>query len=114
MYDAAAEFERRYKKTLLLINSGSGFSEDPLAIISDIEKGIRKTGEGKYEIQPDRREAIRKALSLGSRGDYILVAGKGHEDYQIIGDTILPFNDSLVIKELLKEMEEKDFGRTST
>lgn len=97
-----------------IITSDNPRSEDPLAIIAEIENGIKKTGENKYEICPDRREAIKRALSLGREGDYILVAGKGHEDYQIIGHTIIPFNDAEVIKELLKEMEEKDIGRTST
>jgi UDP-N-acetylmuramoyl-L-alanyl-D-glutamate--2,6-diaminopimelate ligase len=93
-----------------IITSDNPRSEDPLAIISAIEKGIKKTGQNKYEIQPDRREAIKKALTQGKEGDYILVAGKGHEDYQIIGDKVLPFKDAEVIREILQELEERDDG----
>jgi UDP-N-acetylmuramoyl-L-alanyl-D-glutamate--2,6-diaminopimelate ligase len=93
-----------------ILTSDNPRSEDPQAIIFDIEKGIKKTGENKYEIQPDRRKAIDKALALGKKGDYILVAGKGHEDYQIIGDKVLPFKDAEVIRESLQKMEEQDIG----
>jgi len=84
-----------------IITSDNPRSEDPLAIISDIEAGIKKTGTQNYQIIPDRREAIEQALSLGTEGDYILVAGKGHEDYQIIKDQILHFDDAEVIQEIL-------------
>ena len=88
-----------------IITSDNPRSEDPLAIISDIEKGIKKTGTKNYEILPDRKKAIEHALSLGKKGDYILVAGKGHEDYQIIKDKILHFDDAEVIREILKKKE---------
>ena len=80
-------------------------SEDPLVIISAIEKGIKKAGAKNYIILPDRREAIEHALSRGEKGDYILVAGKGHENYQIIGDNTFPFDDAEVIKEILNKIE---------
>jgi len=85
-----------------IITSDNPRSEDPLAIISDIEKGIKKTGTQNYEIIPDRRAAIEHALSLGEKGDYILVAGKGHEDYQILGDKTIHFDDAEVIREILE------------
>jgi hypothetical protein len=75
--------------------------------ISKIEKGFGKNGAKNYEIVADRKEAIRKALSLSRKGDYVLVAGKGHEDYQIFSDKTIPFNDIEVIKALVEEM-----GRT--
>ncbi len=93
-----------------IVTSDNPRSEDPLAIISDIEQGFKTAGGKKYEILPDRRAAIQKALSLGKKGDYILVAGKGHEDYQIIGQKVIPFHDVRVIKEILQEMEAKNFG----
>lgn len=93
-----------------ILTSDNPRSEDPLAIISEIEKGLKETGEKKYEIQPDRREAINRALTLGEKGDYILVAGKGHENYQIIGDKIFPFNDAEVIRETLQKMEGTKIG----
>ena len=93
-----------------IVTSDNPRSEDPLAIISDIEKGFGNAGEKNYEIEPDRRKAIRKALQNGEEGDYILVAGKGHEDYQIIGDKITSFDDTVVISEILQDMEEKGRG----
>jgi len=90
-----------------ILTSDNPRSEDPLAIISDIEKGIKKTGTKNYEILPDRKEAIEHALSLGEKGDYILVAGKGHEDYQIIKDKVIPFMDADVIRSIL-EIKEPD------
>jgi UDP-N-acetylmuramoyl-L-alanyl-D-glutamate--2,6-diaminopimelate ligase len=80
-------------------------SEDPMTIIRAIEKGIKKTGAKSYTILPDRRKAIERALSMGEKGDYILIAGKGHENYQIIGDEVFPFNDAEIIKEILSRME---------
>lgn len=93
-----------------ILTSDNPRSEDPMAIISEIEKGIKETGEKKYEIQPDRRKAIERALTLCEKGDYILVAGKGHEDYQIIGDKIIPFDDAEVIREILQDMEANKVG----
>ena len=88
-----------------ILTSDNPRSEDPLAIISEIEKGIKKTGTKNYKVLPDREEAIEYALSLGEKGDYILVAGKGHENYQIIKNKIIPFNDSEVIRKILKRKE---------
>ena len=90
-----------------VLTSDNPRSEDPLRIIADIEKGFGKNGAKNYEIVADRKEAIRKALSLSRKGDYVLVAGKGHEDYQIFSDKTIPFNDIEVIKALVEEM-----GRT--
>jgi UDP-N-acetylmuramoyl-L-alanyl-D-glutamate--2,6-diaminopimelate ligase len=90
-----------------VLTSDNPRSEDPLRIIAGIEKGFGKNGAKNYEIVADRKEAIRKALSLSRKGDYVLVAGKGHEDYQILNDKTIPFNDIEVIKALVEEM-----GRT--
>ncbi len=90
-----------------IITSDNPRSEDPLAIIGAIEKGIQKTGQKKYEILPDRREAIRRSLALAKKGDYILIAGKGHEDYQILKDETIHFSDAEVVREILTEMGDK-------
>ncbi len=90
---------------LTILTSDNPRSEDPLAIISDIEKGIKKTGTKDYKILPDRKEAIEHALSVGERGDYILVAGKGHEDYQVFKDKVIPFKDADVIRSILETKE---------
>lgn len=90
---------------LTILTSDNPRSEDPLAIISDIEQGIKNTGPDKYLIQPNRKQAIKEALSMARENDTILVAGKGHEDYQIVKDKVFPFSDKEVIQEFLKEKE---------
>jgi UDP-N-acetylmuramoyl-L-alanyl-D-glutamate--2,6-diaminopimelate ligase len=88
-----------------IVTSDNPRSEDPLAIIAEIEQGLKEKGTGKYVIQPDRRKAIEQALSIAEKGDTILVAGKGHEDYQILGDRTISFSDRDVILELIGEKE---------
>jgi UDP-N-acetylmuramoyl-L-alanyl-D-glutamate--2,6-diaminopimelate ligase len=88
-----------------ILTSDNPRSEDPLAIIMDIERGIKKTGTRNYKIIPDREEAIEQALALAEKGDYILVAGKGHEDYQIIKNKVIPFKDADVIRLILEKKE---------
>jgi UDP-N-acetylmuramoyl-L-alanyl-D-glutamate--2,6-diaminopimelate ligase len=90
-----------------ILTSDNPRSEDPLRIIAGIEKGFGKNGAKNYEVIPDRREAIRKALAFSREGDYVLVAGKGHEDYQIFSDKSIPFSDIDVIKSLVIEMKRK-------
>jgi UDP-N-acetylmuramoyl-L-alanyl-D-glutamate--2,6-diaminopimelate ligase len=90
-----------------ILTSDNPRTEDPMAILRDIEEGIKKTGPDKYELEPDRKSAIHKALSVAEKGNCVLVAGKGHEDYQVLKDTVIPFNDADVIRSFLKEMEEK-------
>jgi UDP-N-acetylmuramoyl-L-alanyl-D-glutamate--2,6-diaminopimelate ligase len=90
-----------------ILTSDNPRSEDPLRIIAGIEKGFGKSGAKNYEVIPDRREAIRKALAFSREGDYVLVAGKGHEDYQIFSDKTIPFSDIEVIKSLVIEMKRK-------
>jgi UDP-N-acetylmuramoyl-L-alanyl-D-glutamate--2,6-diaminopimelate ligase len=93
-----------------IITSDNPRSEDPLFIIAEIERGIKKTGNKQYEVIPDRKDAIARALSIAKEDDYILVAGKGHEDYQIIRDRIIPFSDAEVIREWLKKRRIAPIG----
>jgi UDP-N-acetylmuramoyl-L-alanyl-D-glutamate--2,6-diaminopimelate ligase len=82
-------------------------SEDPVAILREVEPGLQHGGgvAGKtYQMIPERREAIRVALQMAKPGDTVLLAGKGHEAYQIIGDENLPFDDRAVARELLDEL----------
>jgi len=88
-----------------IITSDNPRSENPMDIILNIEKGIRKTGKNKYEILPDRREAIEKAVSMAKKGDYVLIAGKGHEKTQTIKDRVIPFDDVEVAKAAAKKRE---------
>jgi len=74
-------------------------SEDPQAIISEIRKGMQ---EGKYCVIPDRKQAIREALQMAGSGDCVLIAGKGHEDYQIIKDKVIHFDDREAVRECLR------------
>ncbi|WP_227767112.1 UDP-N-acetylmuramoyl-L-alanyl-D-glutamate--2,6-diaminopimelate ligase [Zhaonella formicivorans] len=83
-----------------IITSDNPRSEEPRAIIADIEPGVIRA-QGKYQVVVDRREAIAAAISLARPGDVIVIAGKGHESYQIIGDNVLPFDDVAVAREIL-------------
>ncbi len=68
-------------------------TEDPETISAEIEVGLLRTG-GRYEKIVDRREAIRRAIDLAEPKDVILIAGKGHEPYQIIGHEFVPYSDA--------------------
>lgn len=81
-----------------IITSDNPRGEDPEAIIRDIEKGA--VGKNYMKI-PDRQEAIKAALSIAKKGDAVLIAGKGHETYQIIGDKKIHFDDREIAKEFL-------------
>lgn len=89
------------------LTSDNPRSENPLAILAEIEKGVIKAGSKHYSIVPDRREAIEKALATAKKGDCVLVAGKGHENYQIFKDKMIPFDDAEVIRSILKSLEAK-------
>jgi UDP-N-acetylmuramoyl-L-alanyl-D-glutamate--2,6-diaminopimelate ligase len=77
-------------------------SEDPQQILAEIEPGLNM-GAATYHLQPDRREAIRSAFAWARKGDVVLIAGKGHEGYQIIGTQVFPFDDRTVALELIHE-----------
>ena len=86
-----------------MVTSDNPRSEDPLAIINEIEEGL-KAMNASYEVEPDRREAIRMALRMAVSGDTVVIAGKGHETYQQIGNRTLPFDDKAIARELLHEL----------
>ncbi len=75
-----------------ILTSDNPRSEDPLSIIGMVQDGM-KGAEGRYVVEPDRRCAIARAIALAEPGDSILVAGKGHEDYQLVGTETLHFSD---------------------
>ena len=77
-------------------------SEDPEAILAEVEKGLAASGATKYLKIADRREAIRTAIGLANPGVVVVIAGKGHETTQVIGGQILPFDDRLVAAELAR------------
>jgi UDP-N-acetylmuramoyl-L-alanyl-D-glutamate--2,6-diaminopimelate ligase len=91
-----------------------------MAIIAEIEAGvdgskIKKTDADNlkfngntsfYMVVPERKKAIETAINAAQRGDIILIAGKGHEDYQIMGTQKLPFDDRVVVREILKSRSQ--------
>jgi len=83
----------------VIITSDNPRTEEPNDIIREIESG---TTRDNYIVEPDRKEAIRKAVSMAREGDIVLVAGKGHEDYQEIKGIRYKFSDKGVIEELIK------------
>ncbi|MDD4953963.1 MAG: UDP-N-acetylmuramoyl-L-alanyl-D-glutamate--2,6-diaminopimelate ligase, partial [Candidatus Omnitrophica bacterium] len=85
-----------------IITNDNPRSEDPRAIISDIKKGIRKKD---FCVIYDRLEAIKKALSLAKQRDIILIAGKGHEDYQVLKNKRIYFDDRKAVRECLQSMK---------
>ena len=89
---------------LSVITADNSRFENVLDILNDIKTGLAKT-DGKYIEIPDRREAIRWCLENAQDGDIVVLAGKGHEDYQEIEGVKHPFDERVVIAELLKEMK---------
>jgi UDP-N-acetylmuramoyl-L-alanyl-D-glutamate--2,6-diaminopimelate ligase len=87
---------------IAIVTSDNPRHEDPDAIIAAILTGMTD-GDGRFIVEPDRRSAIARAIGCAESGDSILVAGKGHEDYQLIGDMTVHFSDAEVVaEELLK------------
>ena len=82
------------------ITSDNPRTENPLEIIKDVVLGIEKNN---FEIIENRREAIKRAIESATTGDIIVIAGKGHEDYQILKDKTIHFDEREVISEILKE-----------
>jgi len=84
-----------------VITSDNPRSEDPGAIISAVKRGVPGTAGARVLVEPDRRAAIGLALAEAHRGDVVVIAGKGHETTQTIGDRAVAFDDRVVARELL-------------
>ena len=100
------------RSDVVIVTSDNPRSEDPGAILADIVKGIVAEGflhargpvsweEGYFEVIPDRKSAIARALAIARRGDTVAIAGKGHENVQLIGDRRLPFDDRETVRTIL-------------
>ena len=99
-----------------ILTSDNPRTEDPLRIIAEVEAGLLQCGlgridEGKaaagavgYLVEPDRRAAIAMALRIAAAGDIVVIAGKGHEDYQLVAGRRLDFDDRAVVREIAAEM----------
>ena len=85
---------------IAIITSDNPRTENPISIIDDVVKGINKDN---YEVIENRKEAIRRAIELASQGDVIVIAGKGHEDYQILNTGKIHFDEREVVDEILKD-----------
>jgi UDP-N-acetylmuramoyl-L-alanyl-D-glutamate--2,6-diaminopimelate ligase len=88
-----------------IVTTDNPRTEKPEDIISEIEKGISKT-KGKYEVIVDRKEAIKKAITMMNKKDIVVLAGKGHEKYQEIGKEKFEFDERVIVKEILAELKK--------
>lgn len=107
---------------LTIVTSDNPRTEDPLDIIREIETGIRvpkftdmadaknQPDQRGYLVLPDRKEAIVAAIGMAAVTDIVLIAGKGHEDYQIIGARKLPFDDRVIAREALQQRQSRRNG----
>lgn len=92
----------------VLVTSDNPRTENPDLILLDIEEGLKEdhVSAARYELIVDRRAAITKAIEMASPKDVVLIAGKGHETYQIVGKDILDFDDRLVAEEAIRGMKQ--------
>jgi len=90
-----------------VVTSDNPRTEDPAKIIDDILAGARG-GHAECTVEIDRRKAIEMALATARHGDFVLVAGKGHETYQIFKDRTIHFDDREVVREFLEDQGKKD------
>ena len=90
---------------LVFVTSDNPRTEDPLQIIEEIKVGLDKTN-CEYRIVSDRREAIYRAISEAKANDVVLIAGKGHETYQIVGNDKFHFDDREIAHEALEKLKD--------
>ena len=86
---------------LVMLTSDNPRSEDPLQIMNDALVGVRRS-DTRTIVEPDRAQAIRKAIDEARAGDLVLIAGKGHETYQIFADRTIHFDDREEAREALR------------
>ena len=88
-----------------IITSDNPRTEEPQNIVNQIEDGIKKT-KGKYEVILDRTEAIKAAIKMANKRDIIILAGKGHEPYQEINGVKYPFDERVIVRDIINEMSK--------
>lgn len=91
----------------VIVTSDNPRTEDAEKIIDDILAGIKEPRPGQVEAIPDRRRAIQEGISMAREGDMVVVAGKGHEDYQILGEKKIPFDDREEIRQAFRRREKQ-------
>ena len=89
-----------------IITSDNPRTENPETIVKQIEEGIKKT-KGKYEVVVDRTEAIEKAIKMANEKDIIILAGKGHEPYQEINGVKYPFDERIIVTDIISNLKVK-------
>ena len=87
-----------------IITSDNPRTEEPQKIVDQIEEGIKKT-KGKYEVIVDRTEAIEKAIKMANKRDIIILAGKGHEPYQEINGVKYPFDERIIVNDIIEKLD---------
>jgi len=87
-----------------IITSDNPRTEEPEKIVNQIEEGIKKTN-GKYTVIVDRKEAIAEAIKMAKKQDIIVLAGKGHESYQEINGVKYPFDERVIVREIINNMK---------
>ncbi len=95
---------------LVIATSDNPRSENPLRILEQIESGLRQ-GSAEFQLVPDRRQAIERALAAARANDVVVIAGKGHETQQIAGGRTIPFDDRLVAAQILGLSDHDGGGR---
>ena len=90
-----------FKIAVLISGGGSNL----LSIINQIEEGIKKT-KGNYKVVVDRVEAIKEAMKMATKRDLIVLAGKGHEPYQEINGVKHPFDERIIVRQLVQELDK--------
>ncbi len=90
----------------VVVTSDNPRSEDPAEVIRMVEDGLRDGGS-RWVSHVDRRDAIRAAIEMARDEDTVVIAGKGHEDYQLIGDARIPFDDRVIAREFLDELNAR-------
>ncbi len=88
------------------ITSDNPRTEDPQKIVEQIEEGIKKT-KGNYKVIVDRKEAIKEAIQMATKRDIVVLAGKGHEPYQEINGVKHSFDERIIVREIIEELEDK-------
>ena len=89
-----------------IITSDNPRTEDPEKIVKQIEEGIKKTN-GSYKVIVDRVEAITEAIKMANKKDIILLAGKGHEPYQEVNRVKHPFDERIIVNEIIEKLDSK-------
>jgi UDP-N-acetylmuramoyl-L-alanyl-D-glutamate--2,6-diaminopimelate ligase len=93
----------------VIVTSDNPRTEDPNSIIHEIIPGlVKSTSNDKYIIIKDRREAIYFAVKMAKDKDVVIIAGKGHETYQIIGKEIIPFDDRIVARDAIRDKQKQE------